>query len=305
MHIYQDTSHFRAPYKSLLSVAGFGQEAPVAAPSTFEVTPMQMNAAAPMGADGIRRYTPASAAQLMKNLEQWNTIQQAAGVVKVEPYTQAQLDAGKTDPAIASFMAASNGAAWTRARVAEGNAVYAPFSLMWPTQPAMDAGIFLGTTPYTDKAAMQALSALPIGAYLAEPGALDEDGEWLENIAIAAGITVGVGLAVWALRKYMKRGGPLEGKLSVPNKRLTPSRMAQMRKSMAVIKKARAQRAMRYQLQYHDWTGKSSVPEHYPSISLAKMMGMRRISEERGEPGAELWATVVDKSTGKVVKRLP
>ena len=211
MHIYQDTSHFRAPYKSLLSVAGFGADA--AAPG-FEVTPMQINAVAPVGPDGIRRYTPATAAVLMKNLEQWKTTSVTPGpgrgdVVKVEPFTQLELESAKTKTeAELATAGIVTGALWVKMMVAQGFAVYAPLSLVWPTQPAMDAGIYMGVTPYKDKAAMQAASALPIGAYLAEPGAMDEDGDWLENIAIAAGITVGVGLAVWALRKYLASSHP-------------------------------------------------------------------------------------------------
>lgn len=239
MHIYQDTSHFRAPYKSLLSVAGFGQEAPVAAPSTFEVSQMQINAVAPVGPDGIRRYTPATAALLLKNLQQWNAIQQGLpNTVKVEPYTKEQLDAAKVSPEVAAIVEAGNGAAWTRRKVSEGFAVYAPISLVWPTTEAMAAGVYLGVTPYTDKASMVAASALPIGAYLAEPGSIpDSDTDWLENLAIVAGITVGLGLAAWAFKKYSKRGGPLGGKLAVPNARRLGPRRRVSKKLLASFRK--------------------------------------------------------------------
>lgn len=181
MRMYSDVSHFRAPYQNV-SVRGFGavtNGGEVAVPgSTCPTDPASVNVVSTLGGDGIRRYTPAEADQLLSQLHGWRVIFLTTTEVKIEPITTEEMAAAQADPAYGATLEGMRASKWIADKVAEGFAIYAPFTILCPTEEILTSsiGLRIGATLATDRKQMAAASVwptpeMPMGAYLVDPAA--------------------------------------------------------------------------------------------------------------------------------------
>jgi hypothetical protein len=169
MHTYSDISHFRAPYRNV-AVHGFGQE---------PAQPQKINEVSEVSADGVRRYKAGWRETIMWMLSTYRYIFLTNTQVKLTPMTQSELQAAEQSAEAGALLASMRADRWVEQKVREGYAVMVPFGFLFDPAGALasEAGLQLGATTATDKAAMVAASEFPspdapIGAYVAEPGAM-------------------------------------------------------------------------------------------------------------------------------------
>ena len=214
MHIYQDVSHFRAPYKSLLSVAGFGADTIDMAAAWAAMTEVDVN--------GERWWRLATAKIIWANMASQLCVVQGTPTADSGCFTildpPVSVVGGFPPQGLIQSGVTVNGAVYASVENAIPSTT-SPKLLCASKTPASPGAQFARIYP-----APAYLAAVPYTPAAVQPGVAPAgDTDWLENLAIVAGIAVGLGVAAWALKKYSKRGGPLSGKLAVPNKR-RPSR---------------------------------------------------------------------------------
>ena len=208
-HIYQDVSHFRRPYSSLLAVAGLGAEDPAALINSVSVTK-----------DGIRHYTEDAAKQLAATLYAYKAMDVAKATtsvdlldaVSIEPLDPAVLAAAAAgDPVTKGTVEAINALHWVTVRTQAGMAVFVPFAVLWPTTTSM-ANMQLGAVDCKDRASMAAASTVPVGAFLTDPGIPKRS--WVTIAAVATGVVAASALSAYAYKRWVRGPRTLRGSLA-------------------------------------------------------------------------------------------
>lgn len=202
MHQYSDISHLRTPYRNV-AVHGVGQESTAL---------KEIDVVSEVGSDAVRRYKPGWAESVMSMLSSYRYIFLTNTQVKLTSLTQQELQAAEQSAEAGALLASMRADRWVEQKVREGLAVMVPFSFLFDPEGAMasEAGLQLGATAATDKAAMVAASQFPspeapIGAYVAEPGAiaLPKPGGMVAQAPGQAGITP----LLWAAGVIVALGG--------------------------------------------------------------------------------------------------
>ena len=170
--------------------------------------------------DGIRHYNEAAAKQLATTLFAYiarsqdksttNTV--GLDIVAIEPFDPAVLAAAQAgDPVTAGIVNSTNALLWVTGRTNQGRAVFVPFSVLWPTTENV-AGLELGAVDAKDRKTMRDATALPIGAFLTDPGIPSRD--WIVTAGIVLGVVGFAGLSAYATKRWLKGRGALRGKLA-------------------------------------------------------------------------------------------
>jgi hypothetical protein len=217
MHYYQDISHFRAPYKNYQTMAGFGLETGTPATPAAEDPAVAMIAT--MGEDGIRRFRPELVTSVRAMLVAYNGIWLNDSTIRIEPFDAQAVTQASKDPTTAAFLKSRSADKWVSDKIADGFAIYAPFSIIAPnTQTLSGAGIQIGAVQASDYENAKEASKLPIGAFLADPkagwGSKAKPGEVRpagvsdpKHALIALAIIGGAGVLFFGINKLMKRRG--------------------------------------------------------------------------------------------------
>jgi hypothetical protein len=168
---------------------------------------------------GIRHYNDAASAQLAGTLyaykamspDKSTTMTDLLDAVAIEPIDPAVLAAVGTDPTTKATIEAINALHWVTVRTQAGMAVFVPFAVLWPTTESM-ANMQLGAIVATDRAGMAAASAVPIGAFLTDPGTPKRD--WITIAAVVTGVVAFSALTAYAGKKWIKSRRALRGALA-------------------------------------------------------------------------------------------
>jgi hypothetical protein len=205
--VYQDISHAGRPYKSLLAVAGF-EDDPASLIDSVSVTK-----------GGIRHYTEEAARQLAGTLyaykatspDKSTTMTDQLDAVGIEPFDPAVLAAVATDATTKALVESINALHWVTVRTQAEMAVFVPFAVLWPTTDSM-ANMQLGAMDSKDRAGMASASAVPIGAFLTDPGIPKRD--WITIAAVTVGVIAASALSAYAYKKWVRPARTLRGSLA-------------------------------------------------------------------------------------------